>query len=229
MYQLNLALKKILLNVNREQSRLQNVVKTDLVSIIRNFQQHLEQIKKLKNEFQFVVKQKRIKLEKVDRIAKNLIIAEEQKIQLEQSIKVKEEQEKQANRVQTSSVVAKHELEQVPEQLQNMVIKCLTQYSTMVLKDGFLECTCCRDDYGVAGLRSVPNFKIAVNSSLMYSTKRHCTSSETHLTCSRARNKFDARNDFYLKHIQEAKAQSKAMTMNIPRTACFLLENYLYT
>ena len=61
----------------------------------------------------------------------------------------------------------------------------------------------------------------------MFSTKRHCTSSETHMTCSRARNKFDARNDFYLKHIQEAKAQAKAMTMNIHRIVYFLLKNDL--
>ena len=47
------------------------------------------------------------------------------------------------------------------------------------------------------------------------------------MTCSRARNKFDARNDFYLKNIQEAKAQAKAMTMNIHRTVYFLLKNDL--
>ena len=99
----------------------------------------------MKNEFQFVVKQKRLKLEKVERIAKNLITVEEQKAQLEQIIKVKGEQEKQANRPISSSV-PEHELAQVPKQFQNMVLKCLKLYSTMELKGGFLECKCCQED-----------------------------------------------------------------------------------
>ena len=147
---------------------------------------------------------------------------------MEFTVKQKDEQlERAQNQTAPIRPVPKHEMIKVPKQFQTMVVQSLETYSNMVLKDGFLECTCCRDEWFVSGLRSVPSYKITINSSTVFSTKRHCTASETHLTCTRARNKFDARNNFYLRHIKEAKSLAKAMTMNIHRAVYFLLKNDL--
>ena len=231
--QLKRVLKKILSKVNEEHDAVEDGghVIVDggykgLPKIIERFQENLNCLQKLKSEFQKIVRQKRIKLDQIDRIASSLVVAQDQKKQLELTVKQKDEQLKRAQMAPIRPI-AKHEMMKVPMQFQTMVVQCLETYSNMVLKDGFLECTCCRDEWFVSGLRSVPSYKITINSSTVFSTKRHCTASETHLTCTRARNKFDARNNFYLRHIQEAKSQAKAMTMNIHRAVYFLLKNDL--
>ena len=202
--------------------------KVDLSTILFQFRTSLIDIQNLKNQFEEVQKHKKMRLDQVERIASKLVAGVQEKEELIQSLKVAKEQKKESLRPGFNSrIISRKELSTVDEELRGIVEYCLKQRSKLELVNGVLECTCCRDNWSVAGISVQPNYQFKCNLRVSYSIKRHWEESNTHRICSLARDKFDNRRDFYRRSFRLSREEANIMTENILRTDYFLLRHDL--
>ena len=225
---LDRTLRKIRNELIEAQSGLTNREKVDLSTMIFQFRTSLIDIENLKNQFEDVQKHKKMRLDQVERIASKLVAGVQEKEELIQSLKVAKEQNKESLRPGFNSrIISRKELSSVDEELRGIVEYCLKQRSKLELVNGVLECTCCRDDWSVAGISVQPNYQFKCNLRVSYSIKRHWEESKTQRICSLARDKLDSRRDFYLRSFRLSSEEANIMTENILRTVYFLLRHDL--
>ena len=185
-------------------------------------------MEKLKKEFDVLTGKKRLKLKQAEVIAGGFVKAQDEIEGLKHALKLEQERNKIAERPGSKSrVISEEKLSKVAGDYQNFVKKCLLKYTTLVLVNGMLECTSCRDDWEVAGLPKQPLYRFKPNVRVDGSVKRHFLHSANHLLCSRAREKYNSRKDFYQQNILRFKAEANVMTENVLRAVYFLLINDL--
>ena len=221
-------LRKIRNELIGAQSGLTNREKVDLSTMIFQFRTSLIDIQNLKNQFEDVQKHKKMRLDKVERIASKLVFGVQEKEELIQSLKVAKEQNKESLRPGFNSrIISRKKLSSVDEELRGIVEYCLKQRSKLELVNGLLECTCCRDDWSAAGISLQPNYQFKCNLRVSYSIKRHWEESKTHRICLLARDKFNSRRDLYRRSFRLSSEEANIMTENILRTVYFLLRHDL--
>ena len=117
-------LRKIRNELIGAQSGLTNREKVDLSTMIFQFRTSLIDIQNLKNQFEDVQKHKKMRLDKVERIASKLVFGVQEKEELIQSLKVAKEQNKESLRPGFNSrIISRKELSSVDEKLRGIVQK----------------------------------------------------------------------------------------------------------
>ena len=155
----------------------------------------------------------------MNELRRSLLLECKKKKELIQSLKVAKEQNKESLRPGFNSrIISRKELSTVDEELRGIVEYCLKQRSKLELVNGVLECTCCRDDWSVAGISLQPNYQFKSNLRVSYSIKRHWEESKTHTISSLARDKFDSRRDFYRRSFRLSSEEANIMTENLSST-----------
>ena len=140
-------LRSISEDLSKAQASFNDRPQQDCLEILRVFTSNLEAIKQLKTDFEQVVKQKKLKLEQVERIAMSLTSAREEKLELVNALKVEEKRVKEVQRPgKLSRSISQQALLQIEIECRAVVAQCLRKYSLLELVNGELECSCCRDD-----------------------------------------------------------------------------------
>ena len=162
--------------------------KTEMSEILDEFKDTLTNLKTLRTAFQKITREKRTKLSEILEISKNLAGVQADKEVLVNQLKVAKEKSKRLSSNPRGSI-PKKEIALVPAAHLALTMKCLKQYPKLELKNGALNCKCCRDDYSLARLQTQPQFSISINSSVEFAVVRHMEGNKRHLVCSDAKDK----------------------------------------
>ena len=194
------SLQRINQDIDQVQIRcdLSEAEKADGLLVVKKLHESLQNLEKLKKEFDRLTDTKRLKLKQAELIAEGFVKAQDEMEGLKHALKLEQEKNKDLERPGSKSrVISEKKLSEVAINFQTLVKKCLLRYATLVLVNGMLECSCCRDDWKIAGLSKQPPYTFKPNARVDGSVKRHFEQSANHLRCSRAREVFNNREDFY--------------------------------
>ena len=187
--QLDRAVQNVRVAFLENSNQLGNAERTEISEIIDEFKDILNNLKTLRTAFQQITREKRIRLSEILEITKNLSGIKADKEVLVNQLKVEKEKSKHLSSNPRGSI-SKKEIALVPAAHLALIMKCLNKYPKLELKNGELNCTCCRDDYSLAGLQTQPQFKISINSRVEFGVVRHMEGkNKRHLICADAKDK----------------------------------------